>query len=848
MTIGFRIVARRREIVIEKSNSAHRKFRLAVTDAARNNSWIWFAPGLRLSGFAMATAEKLPSSGAALTLAERSERVDRIVTEAAASLLAQNGVAVLAVGGYGRRHLFPHSDVDVLILFESERLLAANKESVAQFLQTLWDSALRVSHSVRTLAECLEVHEQNTELNVSLLDQRYLAGDRAVYAALAGKLPRFIHGNREALIRNLARLARQRHAKYANTIHHLEPNVKESPGGLRDYQLVRWLGQLRQQDPERPLEEAFLYLRQIRCFLHGQAGRDANVLSFDSQDAIAEQWYDGDAALAMREYYRHARTVYRAALQALEAAEAQLSSLFSQFRDWRGRLENADFSVHHERAHFRAPLQLETDPNLALRLFEFTARHGILPSVEAERQIESRLPNLRRQFAESQPLWADVSRILSLPHAPIAVRAMHESGVLMAVFPELDGIDCLVIRDFYHRYTVDEHTLVAMKFLSNASGNYEQLRAETDQSGALMFALLFHDSGKSATAGGHVETSVSLADVAMARLQAPRRERDFVRFLIGRHLELSAAMQARDLSDPQTVRELAARVETVERLKALTLLTYADIGAVNPEAMNSWRAAQLWQLYLGTYNELTRGLESSRIETVEAPPARAEFLKGFPTRYLSTHTDAEIDHHLELDAIRRQRGVAVELRKLESAWQLTLLAADRPGLFASAAGTLAGFGMNILRAEAFSNRRGLVLDTFLFADPNRTLDLNPSEVDQLRSVAERVTTGKKDVRELLKNRPKPKPPSRKARIPATISINPDASATATLIEIVAEDRPGLLYDLASAISGNGANIEVVLVDTEAHKAIDVFYVTAGGKKLEAAMREKLVEEMRARIG
>ncbi len=308
-------------------------------------------------------------------------------------------------------------------------------------------------------------------------------------------------------------------------------------------------------------------------------------------------------------------------------------------------------------------------------------------------------------------------------------------------------------------------------------------------------------------------------------------------------------MQARDLFDPQTVREIAARVETVERLKALTLLTYADIGAVNPEAMTSWRAGQLWQLYLAVYNELTRALESERIETAgAAPPERADFLEGFPKRYLRTHSDEEIDHHLALDAVRRQRGVAVEIRKRESAWELTLVAGDRPGLFASAAGTLAGFGMNILRAEAFSNRRGLVLDTFRFADPNRTLDLNPSEIDRLRITAERVISGRKDVRELLKNRPKPQLPSRKARIPAAVSFDPEASAAATLIEIVAEDRPGLLYDLASAISSLGANIEVVLVDTEAHKAIDVFYVTKGGRKLEAAEREKLGEALRAAIG
>ncbi len=751
---------------------------------------------------------------------------------------------MLAVGGYGRRQLFPHSDVDLLILFDSERALAAAKSAISPFLQSLWDSALRVSHSVRTLAECVEIHEQNAELNVSLLDQRYVAGARPLYGDLASALPRFIRANREALTRNLARLARQRHARYAGTIHHLEPNVKESPGGLRDHQLVCWLAQLRQQDVGAQLEPAFRHLAQIRIFLHLRTGRDANVLTFDEQDALAEQWYEGDAARQMREYYRHARTLFRAAQQTLDAAEAQGSSLFSQFRDRLGRLDNADFSVHRERVHFRVPLQLESEPDLALRLFEFTARHGIPLSGEAERQMGSALPRLRRQFADASALWPRINRILLLPHAPLALRAMQDSGVLTALFPELEAIDCLVIRDFYHRYTVDEHTVVAIGKLLAAEGNFGALLAEVEERGVLLFALLFHDAGKGRANGGHVAASLELAESAMARIQMPAREREMVRFLIGRHLELSAAMQSRDVSEPGVVTELAARMETVERLKALTLLTYADIGAVNPEAMTSWRASQLWQLYLAIYNQLTRALEAERIEvSATVPPERAAFLEGFPKRYLRTHTEEEIGRHLALEAASRQRGAAVEVRKRESAWEATLVASDRPGLFAAAAGTLAGFGMNILRAEAFSNRRGLVLDTFRFADPNRTLDLNPSEIERLRLTAERAIAGRKDIRELLRDRPKPKPPSRKARIPATVSFDCDVGAAATLIEIVAEDRPGLLYDLASAISASSANIEVVLVDTEAHKAIDVFYVSKDGRKLEAAERVALEQAL-----
>jgi [protein-PII] uridylyltransferase len=429
---------------------------------------------------------------------------------------------------------------------------------------------------------------------------------------------------------------------------------------------------------------------------------------------------------------------------------------------------------------------------------------------------------------------------------------MHETGVLAAIFPEMERIECLVIRDFYHRYTVDEHTLVTMQNLLSLPAGYVELLAEVKQPSVVMFALLFHDVGKGVPGEGPVDASVRLARDAMARIQMPAPDRETALFLIRKHLELSAVMQSRDVYDPQTIREVAHQMETVERLKALTLVTYADISAVNPDVMTPWRAEQLWQLYLAVYNELTRELETERIEAIPSgPPERIAFLEGFPTRYLRTHTEQEIDEHMALEENRRARrpyGAVVDIRRLESAWQLTLVAPDRPFLFASVAGTLSSFGMNILKAEAFANRRGLVLDTFTFDDPLRTLDLNPTEADRLRATAERVLAGKTDVRELLRNRPKPVLPSRKARIPATVSFNSEASHTATLVEIVAEDRPGLLYDLASAISSNGGNIEVVLIDTQAHKAIDVFYVTAGGKKLGPEKQQVLAEALRKAVG
>src|SRR6185436_10078222 len=318
------------------------------------------------SGFGMMIVANQPSdsparirehflaTGDALTaLAERTAEVDRLVIDAAARLLfppLASNVAVLAVGGYGRRQLFPYSDIDLLLLFPSDRHIAAAKEPISAFLQHLWDAGLRMSHSVRTPDECAEVHDSNTELNISLLDQRFLTGDRTLYAGLADRLPRFIHANRDALVRNLAQLTRDRHAKYAGTFYHLEPNVKDTPGGLRDFQLVCWLGQLREgtADPSSQLRDAYHFLARLRCYLHIQTGRDNNLLSFDAQDALAEHWQLPNAAQWMREYYRHSRNIYRAALRSLEAGEVQVSSLFAQFRDFRSRVSNSEFSVHRE--------------------------------------------------------------------------------------------------------------------------------------------------------------------------------------------------------------------------------------------------------------------------------------------------------------------------------------------------------------------------------------------------------------------------------------------------------------------------------------------------------------------
>jgi len=804
------------------------------------------------------------------------------------------GLCLVALGGYGRRLLFPYSDLDILFLFGNEKAETEFRPLIADFSRTLWDLGFRVSSAGRTLEECKRIEEDNAEFHLALLDRRFLAGDEELFDRLTKKILAGPEKQaRPFMLAELTKLTKERHARYGNTIYHLEPNVKDAPGGLRDYQAAAWLRQIAngQKDEwknsageEELAANAVDFLSAIRCFLHYSNGRNDNTLTYELQTAAAERCLgvaSGPARDAkrspedwMRLYFRQARILNRLLLRYIEQKPAVQPTLrerfFSAARSTRSEIgKERPFAVRD------GLLEVVNEPALSDRqvtfaLFTEAARTGIPLSREAERAIFYILKHPELQQKNTQVNWSTLREILSADFPSMALRPMQRLSLLMEVLPEFKAIDSLVVRDFYHRYTVDEHSLRTIEHLQELAeppderaAHFRQLWKTVDRRDLLILALLLHDVGKGMSVDNHVTGSLEALDSAAARLCLSAYEKGEVHFLIEHHLDMSETMQRRDIFDPGTVSVFADIVTTQERLQRLCLMTYADIHAVNPEALTPWKAEMLWQLFVATSNHFSRTLDRDRLHAVdevsllEQVSAQAggankreveRFLEGFPRRYRAVHSAPEIAAHFQLYQKLGAEPVQTELKARHHSFSLTLLTADRPALFATISGVLAAWGMNIVKADAFANAAGVVLDTFQFVDLHHTLELNPSEIARFQKSLADIVNGKAPLEPLLKSREsasKAKPP--KVPVETRIGYDDTSSAHSTLLEIMVQDRPGLLYEVGSALARLGCNIDVALIDTEGQKAIDVFYLTERGEKLSQQKHELLREALQSTL-
>jgi [protein-PII] uridylyltransferase len=851
--------------------------------------------------------------------AARSALVDEYVlrfwaAETAAAPALRKGVAIAAIGGYGRGQLFPYSDVDLLFCVESQSIVAV-REAIRKVSQSLWDCGMQVSLTTRAVSECARFDASNAEFGLSLLDLRRVGGDEVLFERLRDKAAgRMRSRNARAIGTELARLTLARHAKYGDTLFHLEPNIKDCPGGLRDANVCVWLQGLRSggkgltpKDGTRgtrsgfvdeEFEQALGFLAAVRCFLHYRQSRDDNTLDWQAQDAAAQRGIGlgsgtrgpVDAAYWMRAYFRRARIVERCLVRSAEAAGLRVQASAPAKRMKPAR--DAGFGVLDGSLNLdarpKSGVEPAHEPEIVLAMFAAMAQTGAGLTPNTEERIEDAIPLLSANLEEGPGLWRRLSAILTAERAGVALRTMHALGLLELILPEFHGIDALVIRDAYHRYTVDEHTFVLIDTLHELEAEaalppdapewrvkFASMIRELQNPGLLYLASLLHDTGKGRVSESHAAESARMTRGVLKRLEMETYESELVVRLIETHLEMSAALR-RDIFDAETVRTFAAKVQTHELLRMLTLFTYADIAAVHPDALTPWKAENLWRLAMATANQLDRNVDEERVRTRVSGGALGggwrkdekiarvltlsggrqaaveQFLEGFPERYVSTRTPETMLQHFEMT--RRfaeepfqmvfqhgvsQNGLAVS--------EITLVTQDRPQLFAGMAAALAAWGMNVVTADAFANAAGVVVDSFRFTDTFRTLELNESEHDRFVASVRDLVSGRTSTEKLMsgRRRGRRKPP--RVVTQTTVEFDGAASSHSTLLQVIAQDIPGLLRAISATVSQLGYNVEVALVDTEGERAIDVFYLTSEGRRLTIEQEQQLREGLLAAI-
>ena len=804
-------------------------------------------------------------------------------------------LAVLAVGGYGRAEMAPHSDVDLLFLTPWKTTPWA--ESVVEsVLYMLWDLRLKVGHATRSLKDCLRLAREDMTIRTALLEKRFITGDIALSDTLRRDLRAelFAGTAAEFIEAKLAERA-DRHRKQGGQRYVLEPNVKEGKGGLRDLQTLYWIGKylhgtesaaglvhhgLFSPEEYYRFRQAETFLWAVRCHLHDIAGRAMDQLTFDLQVEVADRmgYADTEGRRAveyfMQDYFRHATRVgelTRIFLTALEARHVKkaplLEGLFARRRKVR-----AGYKVLHNRLTVADPDAFVADKLNLLRLFEEGLRTGLLIHPDAMRLVTANLHLIdddMRTDPEAQRIFLDL--MLKHGNPERALRRMNELGVLSAFVPEFEPIVAMMQFNVYHHYTVDEHTIQCISVLDQIERGelVEELPISSTilQGGVnrkvLYVALLLHDIGK-----GRPEDH-SVLGALIARRVAPRlgltpEESEAVEWLVRHHLLMSDVAQKRDIADPRTVRDFARMVGSRKRLDLLTVMTVCDIRGVGPTTWNNWKAMLLRRLYRDTAEALDNGLEavSRSMREDEAKRALREALPDWPRAALKAETDRHYgpywqglptETHVVFARLLNGIGpgeVRIDLHPEDTrdATRAAFVLEDHPGIFSRLAGALALVGANVVDARTYTSKDGYATAVFWVQDA----DGHPYEVarlPRLRSMIEKTLKGEVVAREALKDRDKVKKRERAFRFPTTITFDNEGSDIYTIIEVDTRDRPGLLYDLTRTLAGANIYIASAVIATFGAQVVDTFYVKdMFGLKLHTkAKQESLERKLRQAI-
>jgi len=801
--------------------------------------------------------EILRGHGGRAALARFSDRLDAIVRQIvdAAPRTAQP-VAVVAIGGYGRRQLSLHSDIDLLVLFGGH-LGDAEEKTLRAILHPLWDLGLAVGHQVREIEEFGNLEVDNPEFLMALVDARPVAGDRPLFDRFESA---FHHAGTHAhVVGALNALIDERYELFNATLYQLEPDVKESPGALRDLTATHWIAALTDpslarrgvEDPSK-IDDAEDFLLRVRSILHLESKRNHNQLTHQLQEYAADVLgYPGAfpqqrVERLMSDYFRHARIVMRSLAWMRKVAPTPAGLNLGRTGDG---------------IRFIDARQAAVQPATWLGAFQAAIDNGCAVSDSTLAVMRQHAERFRVEDFFPTPVHHQALLRFLRPAPGLYARLseMHDCGLLGRMFPPFQAITYRVVRDFFHKYTVDEHTLLTIRNLERLGKGtspdrlrFASLLRDLDAPELLVLALLLHDVGKWRDDDHHVE-SVRMAREMFGRIGLSQDARDSVEFLIANHLAMSQVAFRRDTEDPEIVRTFAELVGVEERLKMLCLMTLADVEAVSLETLTPWRAELLWRLYVDTYNHLTMRYGDERIEAHQAGTAEllanrpadvsdadiARFLEGLPRRYLRLFDHDAIYRHVRLARNIGPDEIHLFLEQKGATWELTVVTLDKPSLFSNISGVLSSFGMDILRGHAMTSPQGLVLDVFQFADSERFLELNAGARQQMFSVLNDVVSGRASVTERLRGRERSLFNRRPRRVTPVVHADNTASKRYTIIDIIADDELGLLYRISRVMSQNGCDVDLVLIATEGHRAIDVFHITKAGRKLSEAEQVEL---------
>jgi len=804
--------------------------------------------------------------------------------------------AMVAVGGYGRRDLCVHSDIDVLILFDSKVPFSA-KRLAEDIFYPLWNLGLDLGHGIRCIKDCLTLASENLEALTSLIDARFICGESPLYLSLTERLgKRVLPKKGLTFSRWLEEQNQMRMAVFGDASYLLEPNLKEGIGGLRDYHHLLWLtkaffhlrvpkdleysGVLSHKEYE-DLESHLKFIHLVRNHLHQGSARKNDRLTFDYQERIAQAlaFQDQDGLLAVEQFLSQLH-VSMASIKSLHR-----SFLFTHFPDSRRNGSDllqpesltAPFYSDQGEIHFPSATAILSDPLLLLDIFAEAAKAGLPLSLESKRLVREFLYLVDEPFRTSKRAARGFLSILNAPNAFDVLDQMLETGFLCFFIPELEPVKDRVQFDHYHLFPVGRHLLQTVRHLKTLHQERDILLADIfldlHDPEPLFLAALFHDIGK--TGKDHAAKGALLIRNILKRFGYDRKKMEDVYFLVHHHLVLAETATRRDLNDEKIVVQCAGRVGTIERLKMLYLLSWADGRATGPRAWNDWIANLVLELFFKILHILEKGElatpDASRrvrqsmqqvrkqIGDLLSPAEGEAIFEVMPPNYLLETSPRAIARHVTLFRRLREAGskglesafcLEAEAAPASGTYDVTFLAKDRAGLFSDVAGVMALNNINILSARIYTWRDGTAVDIFTVTpplDPIRTEEI----WERIKEDLAETFQGKIPLSERLQQKAKPTILFRKNTLTRQthVTVDNESSDFFTLIEVFTDDRIGLLYQITHALFTLGIDIRIAKIATKADQVADVFYVLDldGQKVLEEEkvqrIRDVLLQEL-----